>query len=176
LPRVCPDLRNVIPAKNRDSPFNLINGAPARFYSVLEALLYNSSPTKPKFHLIVNNFPAGWASHAAKNTRTAIYLCKKPTFSCDFGIPPLLASIPEPGFQQFHTSSRPGGYGQKRQLPDTNCLDELENSKSRSINPWPLQFRLQFPYRMPKRSYPLSFLRFSSPCSLSRANSSSGIS
>jgi len=30
-----------------------------------------------------------------------------------------LPSIPQTGFQQFHTSSRPGKYCQKTQLPDS---------------------------------------------------------
>ena len=49
-------------------PFNFINGAPARFDTLLEALLYKSSPTIPRFHLIAINFPAGSASHVARNT------------------------------------------------------------------------------------------------------------
>jgi hypothetical protein len=47
-----------------------------------------------------------------KNTRKATYLCEEATFSYWFGIPSLLASIREPDFQQFHTSSRPGWYCQ----------------------------------------------------------------
>jgi len=44
-----------------DFPFNFPNGTPARYDSVLEALLYNSSSTILRFHLIAINFPAGSA-------------------------------------------------------------------------------------------------------------------
>ena len=37
--------------------YELINGVLALFDTVFEALLYNSSPTMPKLHFIVNNFP-----------------------------------------------------------------------------------------------------------------------
>jgi hypothetical protein len=40
-------------------------------------------------------------------------------FSYYFGTPRALPSIPEPGFQQFHTSSRPRRYCQKTQPPDS---------------------------------------------------------
>jgi len=39
---------------NRNFPFNFINGTPASFDTLFEALPYNSSST----HLIVNKFPA----------------------------------------------------------------------------------------------------------------------
>jgi hypothetical protein len=56
---------------SQDFAFNFIKGAPARFDTLFEALLYNSRPIIPRFHLIVNNFPAGSGSHVAKNTRKA---------------------------------------------------------------------------------------------------------
>jgi hypothetical protein len=45
-------------------------------------------------------------------------VCQKSTFSHSIGRPPPLPSIPEHGFQQFQTSSRPRRYCQKTQLPD----------------------------------------------------------
>jgi hypothetical protein len=50
----------------RDFPFNFINCTPALFDTLLEALLYNSSHTIPRFHLIINNFPVGSACHFRK--------------------------------------------------------------------------------------------------------------
>ena len=60
---------NVIPTQNRDFPFNFKNGVPARCDILFEALQYTSSPSIPRFHLIVKNFPAGSESHVAINTR-----------------------------------------------------------------------------------------------------------
>jgi hypothetical protein len=46
---------------SQDFPFNFINGSPAHFDTVFEALLYNPSTIMPKLHLNFNNFPVGSA-------------------------------------------------------------------------------------------------------------------
>jgi len=85
---------------NRDSdqdfPFDFINGAPARFDTVFEALLHNSSrrrakalatarPIMPQLHLNFTNFPTNSARHVALNTRKVGYLREEPTFPHGFG-------------------------------------------------------------------------------------------
>ena len=102
----------------RHFPFDFINGAPARFDTAFEAVLYNPRPIIPQVHLNFNNFQTNSARRVALNTREARYLREGTTFSQHFGRPPRLASIPEPDFQQFHASSRPCWYCQKTQLPD----------------------------------------------------------
>ena len=47
------------------------------------------------------------------------HLRRGPVFSCYFGAPQPLPSIPKTGFQQFHTSSRPRRYCKKTQPPDS---------------------------------------------------------
>jgi len=54
-----------------------------------------------------------------KNRKKATHIRQEPAFSHHFGTPLLLPSIPEPGFQQFRTSSRPRRYCQRTQLPDS---------------------------------------------------------
>jgi hypothetical protein len=105
-------------SSDQDFAFDFINGAPARFDTVFDALLHNSSPIMPQLHLNFTNFPTNSARHVALNTRKVEYLREEPTFSHGFGTPPPSTSIPESGFQQVHTPSRPRRYCQKTQLPD----------------------------------------------------------
>jgi len=55
----------------RDFPFNFLNGTPARVDTIFEALLYNSNPIIPRFHLNFNNFPAGSADFDAIRVDTS---------------------------------------------------------------------------------------------------------
>jgi len=57
-------------------------------------------------------------SFLVKNAQVE-HLRREATFSYHFGTARPLPSIPEAGFQQFHTSSRPRMYCQKTQLPDS---------------------------------------------------------
>ena len=54
-----------------------------------------------------------------KNRQKVTHIRQEPAFSHHFGTPPPLPSIPETGFHQVHTSSRPRRYCQKTQLPDS---------------------------------------------------------
>jgi hypothetical protein len=51
---------------NHGFPFDCTSGVPARLDTFIEAPLYNSSAAIPRFHLVVNNFPAGSGWDVAK--------------------------------------------------------------------------------------------------------------
>ncbi len=54
-----------------------------------------------------------------KNRQKVAHIRQESTFSHHLGRPLPLSSIPEPGFQQFRTSSRPRRYCRRTQLPDS---------------------------------------------------------
>ena len=84
-----------------------------------EILLPTWSPIISKSHWDCNNFLATPASCLTKNAKKVEYLCREAAFSYYFGTPRALPSIRELGFYQRYTSSRPRGYCQKMQSPDS---------------------------------------------------------
>ena len=81
---------------------------------ITEALLQASSLIIPQLHLNFNNIQAGSTCRAAKKHQKSQARASMTHFSQYFGTPPPLTSIPESGFRQFHTSSRPRRSCQKR--------------------------------------------------------------
>ena len=61
----------------------------------------------------------GISQFSRKKTKKVECFCIEAIFPYYFCTVPSLSLVPEPGFQQFHTSSRPRRYCQRTQLPDS---------------------------------------------------------
>jgi len=93
---------------NRDFPFTLHRNSPSHLKS-----------PNIKISLRLQQFSGRPSELSRKNAKRVEHLRREAAFSYYFCTPPPLPSIPEPGFQQYHTSSRPRRYWQKTQLPDS---------------------------------------------------------
>jgi len=76
---------------------------------------------------------------------------RRPAFSYYFGTPRPLPSIPEPGFQQCHTSSRPRRYCRKTQLRDT--IEDFRKKRPRNSHFRHLKCYVSFKSLMEEDTY-----------------------